>query len=307
MRVVFMGTPEFAVPALVATAQSHSVVAVFTRADAVSGRGSTTKPSPVKVAAQAAGIPVFQPSTLTDPLVQQHIASAAPDVVVVAAYGLLLPREILVIPHLGCINVHASLLPRWRGAAPIHRAVLAGDAETGVSIMRMEEGLDTGPYCIVDRTPIDEKAVPELTDELAALGARALLAALEALEDGTCDWVAQDDQLATYAEKIDKSEVALSPGLRVVDALRRVRASTRQAPSRAVIAGRMVTVLVANKSEAQLSPGATLASKKGLVLGFSDGSLEITLLKPSGKAEMSAADWARGVRLSGAEPWGTPS
>jgi len=307
VRVVFMGTPEFAVPALRALAERHDVAAVLTRPDAVSGRGAHTRPSLVSVAACELRLPVRHPAALGDPGVLRQLRDTVPDVIVVAAYGLILPREVLDIPPHGCVNIHASLLPRWRGAAPIHRAVLAGDAETGVSIMRMEEGLDTGPYCVVRRTAVADKTVGELTVELAELGADAVIEALERIASGTCAWVEQDESLATYADKVLKSEVALDPGLSTTHVLRRVRASTGQAPARTRIAGRDVTVVSARAADLSIPTGSVLAEASGLVLGCIDGAVEALRVKPSGKGEMSAADWARGLRLEGAERWEAPA
>ena len=216
MRIVFMGTPEFAVPSLESLAEVHEVVAAFTRPDAVSGRGGKTRPSPVAEAADLLGIPVFKPVSLRTSEVQEHLASLRPDVIVVAAYGLILPTGVLGIPPLGCVNVHGSLLPRWRGAAPVQRAILAGDERTGVSIMRMEEGLDTGPYCAVDSTSVDEKNSEELTAELAIMGAALLISSLAAMDSAECVWCAQDDSLATYADKITRADVTLEPALDAV-------------------------------------------------------------------------------------------
>jgi len=181
--------------------------------------------------------------------------------------------------------------------------VLAGDEETGVTIMRMEEGLDTGPGCVVRRTPVAEKTVPELTTELAQLGAVAILEALTALEAGTCEWVPQDESAATYAEKIEKREVALAPDLNALESLRRVRASSDRAPSRARIAEREVTVVAAAPSAMKAEPGSVLATSTGIVLGCADSAIEVLRLRPSGKSVMAAADWARGLRLTGPETW----
>jgi len=306
VRVVFMGTPEFAVPSLRLLAQTHEVLSVYTRPDAVSGRGSATRPSPVKIAALDLGIDVRQPSSLRDPHVQSSLAALRPEVIVVAAYGLILPREVLELPEFGCVNVHASLLPRWRGAAPIHRAILAGDAETGVSVMLMEEGLDTGPYCVVERVQVADKSVDDLTSELAAVGADALLRALSAIADGTCSWTEQDDSKASYAEKIQKHEVTLEPSLAVSEALRRIRASSRQAPARALIAGKGVTVESGREGRTRARAGSVAPTSEGLLLGFSDGALEILAVKPDGKASMAASDWARGLRLSSDAEWVGP-
>ena len=192
MRVVFMGTPKLAADILVEIAQQHEVVCVYTRPDAVRGRGAKLEPSSVKAAAERLGIPVRTATSLRDAEEQAHLAELAPDAICVAAYGCILPREVLEIPRYGCLNVHASLLPRWRGAAPIERAILAGDEQTGVCIMRMEEGLDTGPYCVRRATEVEGKSAAELTDELANLGARALLTGLSVVEQGGAEWTFQD-------------------------------------------------------------------------------------------------------------------
>lgn len=305
MRVVFMGTPSFAVPSLRALATAHEVAGVYTRPDAASGRGSQLRPSPVKRAAVELGLAVFQPRTLRDPEAQAELRSLAPDVVVVAAYGLILPPEVLEIPRFGCINVHASLLPKWRGAAPVQRAILAGDAVTGVAIMRMEAGLDTGPFCATGETAVDAKSADDLTAELADLGAALLIEMLPSIADGTCAWHDQDEAGVTYAEKIAKSDVALDPELTAQEALRRLRASSAQAPARARIADKAVTVLAAGHgTDAVVAPGTALQTKTGVVLGFSDGSVEVTRIKPEGKGEMDAAAWARGARLGESSTWG---
>ena len=178
MRVVYMGTPDFSATILEELAAHHEVTAVYTRPDAVRGRGKKLVPSPVKELAERLGLPVLTPRTLRDEAVQAELASFEPEAICVAAYGALLPREVLELPPHGCLNVHGSLLPRWRGAAPIERAILAGDPETGVSIMEMEEGLDTGPYCVQRSIPIAGLRSPVLSDVRAVLGVRALLTAL---------------------------------------------------------------------------------------------------------------------------------
>jgi len=303
MRVVFMGTPEFAVPTLRALAQAHDIVAVYTRPDSVSRRGSRTHPSPVKEVAMELGLVVREPTTLRDVAVQRALAADAPDAIIVAAYGLILPREVLSIPRHGCINVHASLLPRWRGAAPIQRAILAGDSVTGVSIMKMEEGLDTGPYCKVTTVEIAEKTAPQLTEELSAKGAIVLIEALQALSEESCQWADQVDADATYAAKIEKAEVALDPALSADDALRRVRASSTQAPARASLLERNFAVVAAERADGNVGPSHATVDERGLLLGFVDGSLLATRVKPEGKAEMPAADWTRGLRLDESACW----
>ena len=204
MRVVFMGTPQFAVPSLQALNRTHGVVCAYTRPDAVSGRGRHTRPSPVAEMAASLGIEVRQPATLRDETVQAELATLAPDLLVVAAYGLILPQAVLDAARLGAVNVHASLLPRWRGAAPIQRAILSGDADVGVSIMCMEAGLDTGPYCLQRQLAADDLDAVALTGTLADLGASALLDALPAIEDRTAAWTAQDESLV-FGYKTDPS------------------------------------------------------------------------------------------------------
>ena len=303
MRIVFMGTPEFAVPSLESLIETHEVVAVYSRPDAVSGRGGRTRPSPVAQRAEQLGIPVFRPHSLRTSEVQEQLAALTPDVIVVAAYGLILPAEVLGIPPHGCVNVHGSLLPRWRGAAPVQRAILAGDDVTGVSIMRMEEGLDTGPFCAVDSTSIDEKNSEELAAELAVMGASLLISSLAAIDSAGCVWSAQDDSLATYADKITRADVTLEPALDVVTATRRIRASGPTAPCRVSIAGRNVTVLAAKHHSADPGRGSAVATRDGIELGLSDGSVILTRIKPDGKAEMDAAAWARGLKCPEPITW----
>jgi len=302
MRVVFMGTPSFAVPTLDTLLRDHEVVAVYTRPDAAKGRGRHLTASPVKERALRDGIRVEQPRTLRDPETIDVLRSLRPDVIVVAAYGVILPAEIIALPRAGCVNVHASLLPRWRGAAPIQRAILAGDTRTGVSIMRMEVGLDTGPWCAQASTPVDEKTTGQLTDELAALGAATLVEALPHVADGSCDWKVQDESLVTYAAKVTASDVALDPTLGFADALRRVRASGPTAPSRFRVAGRRFVVVSASASDQELPSGA-VATDSALVLGFSDGAMRIDTLIPEGRSAMPSEAFVRGARLAADSEW----
>lgn len=306
MRVVFMGTPQFAVPALQALAAAYEVVAVYTKADSVSGRGSRVVPSAVKTAAMDLGLAVSDPRTLRDAGVVDGLRELGPDVIVVAAYGLILPPDVLAVPRLGCINIHGSILPAWRGAAPIQRSILAGDSETGITIMQMEEGLDTGPYCLIERTPIAEKNAEQLTDELARMGASMIVDALALLHGGECHWTAQDDEQATYAEKITKRDVLLDPQLSAVDAVRRVRASGSQAPARAIVAGKGLAVTDAVVSLAAVGRGSVASGPEGLLLGVSDGTIAVRRMKPDGRSDMLGSDWARGLRLTGVETWEGP-
>ena len=304
MRVVFMGTPAFAATILDDLAEQHDVAAVYTRPDAVRGRGKRLEPSPVKAAAERRGLRVLTPRTLRDEAAQRELASFAPDVICVAAYGAILPKEVLDIPRFGCLNVHASLLPRWRGAAPIERAILAGDEEAGVCIMRMEEGLDTGAYCVCRTAIVDGKSASELTDELADLGSHALLTALVHVERGAAEWTEQDEEQVTYASKIEKRELDLSPADGAARAARKVQASSAAHPSRAVVAGRNATVLEAREPEdaagrelaAGIRPGEVRFAGKRLFLGMADGALEVGALKPDGKQTMDARSFAAGVQ-----------
>jgi methionyl-tRNA formyltransferase len=301
-----MGTPAFAEVVLHAIIRTHRVVAVVTRPDACSGRGSKLIPSAVKTTALRAGIPVLEPATLSDPAVVTSIRAYAPDVIVVAAYGLILPLAVLEVAPYGAINVHASLLPRWRGAAPVQRAILEGDTVTGVSIMRMEEGLDTGAYCAQTRLDLDDLTSTEVTLALAEQGAEALIAALPAILDGSAAWTSQDEVQATYASKVTKNDVIVAPNLSAESIVRRVRASSRTAPCKALIADRGITVLDARVSELQLAPGAVASTRESLVLGATEGAVEVLRLKPDGRPEMDAVAWARGVRSADGARWDAP-
>ena len=314
MRVVFMGTPKLAADILVEIAQQHEVVCVYTRPDAVRGRGAKLEPSSVKAAAARLGIPVRTATSLRDAEEQAHLAELVPDAICVAAYGCILPREVLEIPRYGCLNVHASLLPRWRGAAPIERAILAGDEQTGVCIMRMEEGLDTGPYCVRRATEVEGKSAAELTDELANLGARALLTGLSVVEQGGAEWTFQDDAAATYAEKLAKDELYPDPAEPAAAMVRKVLASSEAHPARAVIAGRSATVeRVALPDDERaaalcdgLEQGAVRFAAKRLFLGTGDGAVEVLSLKPDGKKSMDARAFAAGIQgiKAGGCTWG---
>ena len=304
MKTVFMGTPDFALPSLNALAREHEVVHVYTQPDRPAGRGRVPTPSPVKQHALDLGLPVRQPATLRDPREHEFLAALAPDVVCVAAYGLILPPEVLSVPRFGCINVHASLLPRHRGAAPVHRAILAGEDESGVSIMRMEEGLDTGPFATRKSVSIAGLTVREATLLLAEVGADALVDVLEQVETGTVVWTPQDDAAATYAPKVTREDVALHPGLTVAEALRRIRASSPSAASRACVDGRVVTVLQGSPIQPGPPPGSVDVCRDSLVIGFADGGVCLDELRPQGKGCMDGSCFARGARLADEVSWG---
>lgn len=302
MRVVFMGTPEFAVPSLRALAEEHEVALVLTRPDAVRGRGRSLAPSPVKATAAELGIPVLTCSRI-EPEVLRALEDARADVFCVAAFGCILPDAVLTMAPLGCVNVHASLLPRWRGAAPIQRAILAGDAETGVSIMRIGKGVDTGAYCAQASCPVPGKGADELTAELAALGAELLARTLPELAAGRVRWIEQDEALVTHAPKISKAELRLDPGATAEENARRVLASSDAAPARCLIAGNPARVLAARPQGGDApAAGALVKQGKRILLGCSGGALELISLKPDGKRAMDAAAWAAGHQ-GGAGTW----
>lgn len=305
MRIVFMGTPDFAADILHELKEQHEVVAVYTREDAVRGRGKALVPSPVKKVAVEAGIPVFEPKSLRAEEEIQRLQDLAPDAICVAAYGKLLPQAILDIPPYGCLNVHASLLPKYRGAAPIERAILNGDFEAGVCIMRMEAGMDTGDYCISRSCEIADLSCEHLTGELADKGACALLSALYAIEQGQITWTKQDEALVTFAPKIEKGELNVVPADSAVMNLRRIQASSTPHPSRCLIAGKGVTLLMAAAVQADdptaegvegLEAGRVKFYQKRLFLGCAEGAFEVLEVKPDGKKEMPASAFASGVQ-----------
>jgi methionyl-tRNA formyltransferase len=297
MRIVFMGTPAFAVPSLRALAGAHDVRLVLTRPDAVRGRGKRLEPSAVKAAATELGIDVLETKRITDE-VMDAIRAAEPDVIVVAAFGCILPDAVLEAAPLGCVNVHASSLPRWRGAAPIQRAILSGDARAGVSIMRVVHDLDAGAYCRQADVEVGEKSCPQVMGELAELGARELLAALDQMADGTAVWVEQDESKVTYAKKIEKAEMLLDPAATALDNRRRVQTSLDAAPARMAVAGKGVRVLAARVAEEGVAQGEVLVRHGRVIAGCADGAIELLRVKPDGKREMEASAWAAGLHQS---------
>lgn len=295
MRIVFMGTPEFACPSLSAVSKAHDVVRVVTRPDAVRGRGKRLEPSPVKALAGELGLAVIEASRMT-PEVMDELRAAKAGLCVVAAYGCILPDELLDMFPLGCVNVHASLLPRWRGAAPIQRAVLEGDELAGASIMRVVHELDAGAYCAQVSTAVAGKTSSELLDELGHLGAEALVEAIGRIADGTAVWTEQDESLVTYAHKIEKAEMRLDPADGALANVRRVLASTDAAPARCEVAGKGVRLMRAMTCDDALAAGEVLVSHGRVALGCADGALEVLDVKPDGKREMQASAWAAGLR-----------
>ena len=288
LRIVFAGTPEFAAEHLKALLDTpHQIIAVYSQPDRPAGRGQKLTPSPVKQLALQHAIPVFQPQTLRDPAAQAELAALKPDLMVVVAYGLILPQLVLDVPRLGCINSHASLLPRWRGAAPIQRAVEAGDAESGVTVMRMEAGLDTGPMLLKVSTPIStQDSGGSLHDRLAALGPPAVIEAISGLAAGTLQGEVQDDSLATYAHKLNKDEARLDWSRPAIELERLVRAFHPWPICHSTLNGEALKVHAAQMGEGSGAPGTILAAdKSGLTVACGMGALRLTRLQlPGGKA-----------------------
>ncbi|MBS7701701.1 methionyl-tRNA formyltransferase [Chelatococcus asaccharovorans] len=302
LRIVFMGTPDFAVPVLAEIiGQGHEVVAVYTRAPAQSGRGLAERPSPVHAMAERFGIPVFTPKTLRTDEATETFVSLEADAAVVVAYGMLLPKAILDAPELGCLNLHASLLPRWRGAAPIQRAIMAGDAETGVAVMKMEEGLDTGPVAMVERVTIgQETTAGELHDTLSRLGADLMARALAALSRGALNFVPQSEDGITYARKITNAEARIDWSRPAGELHNQIRGLSPfpgayfevdlgKGPER-------VRALRSTPAEGQGAPGTLLDSQFTVACG--DGAIRLLQVQRAGKGAMNAEDFLRGARLA---------
>ncbi|WCM28964.1 methionyl-tRNA formyltransferase [Sphingomonas sp. QA11] len=299
MRIVFMGTPEFSVPVLQALADAgHDVVAAYSQPPRRAGRGKSLTPSPVQARAEALSIAVRTPVSLRDAEAQAEFAAFGADVAVVAAYGLILPRPVLEAPRMGCLNVHASLLPRWRGAAPIQRAILAGDAETGVGIMQMEAGLDTGPVRLEGRTPVDGKTAGALTDELSAMGARLMV---EVLGDViTYPPVAQPDDGITYAPKIDKAEARIDFSRSAVDVERQIRAFNPVPGAYFEHAGERVRILTASVApqsnlQPEVSPGEVIDDR--LAIACADAAVLPLTVQRAGRGVMTASELLRGFAI----------
>ncbi len=298
MKLIFAGTPEFAAQALAALiAAGHQLALVLTQPDRPSGRGMALRPSPVKTLALEHGIEVFQPPTLRDAAAQARLQAVGADAMIVAAYGLILPQAVLDLPRFGCINIHASLLPRWRGAAPIQRAILAGDAESGVCIMQMEAGLDTGPVLLSAALPIaaDETA-GSLHDRLAELGAGLIVAALEKLPLAPTP---QADCGVTYAAKIEKSEAMLDWNQSAQQLARQVRAFNPFPGALATLGQLSVKVWRASAEAGEGSPGTILAGDRaGILVACGEGALRLAELQKAGGKRLSAAQFLAGASSS---------
>jgi methionyl-tRNA formyltransferase len=293
MRIVFAGTPEFAAQHLQALLDAgRDVIAVYTQPDRPAGRGQKLMPSPVKQLALHHDIPVHQPQTLRDSAAQAQLASLQADLMVVVAYGLILPQAVLDMPRLGCINSHASLLPCWRGAAPIQRAIESGDAESGVTVMQMEAGLDTGPMLFKVRTPIAaDDTGGSLHDRLAALGSNAVVEAVASLEAGTLVGEVQDDSLATYAHKLNKDEARIDWARPAVELERRVRAFHPWPICHSSLDGAAVKIHAAEPGMGHGVPGQVIgADKNGLDVACGEGSLRLTRLQLAGGKPLAFSD-----------------
>ncbi|MFN4155552.1 MAG: methionyl-tRNA formyltransferase [Paracoccaceae bacterium] len=292
MKIVFMGTPEFSVPVLETLAAQHDVLAVYTQPPRPAGRGKADRPSPVHQKALALGLPVRHPTRLKDLADQAAFAALNADIAVVVAYGLILPQAVLDAPRLGCLNIHASLLPRWRGAAPIHRAIMAGDAQTGICIMQMEAGLDTGPVLMRAETPIGaEETTADLHDRLSAMGATLILQALDQLP---LTPQPQPDQGITYASKIDKAEalVDFTQSAEVVD--RQIRGLSPFPGAWVQVGNERVKLLRSRLAEGDGTPGQVL---HGFTIACGSGAVEVTEAQREGKRPMPAAEVLKGLRL----------
>ncbi|WP_170373289.1 methionyl-tRNA formyltransferase [Ruegeria arenilitoris] len=292
MRVIFMGTPEFSVPVLDALVQAgHEIAAVYCQPPRPAGRGKKDRPTPVHARAEALGLPVRHPTSLKSPEERAAFAALKADVAVVVAYGLILPQPILDAPRHGCLNIHASLLPRWRGAAPIHRAVMAGDAETGICIMQMEAGLDTGPVLLRQATPIGaEETTAQLHDRLSAMGADLIVQALDRLPELTPE--PQPEVGVTYAAKIDKAEARVDWSRPAVEVDRQIRGLSPFPGAWTQIEGERVKLLASRLSDGQGVPGEVLDDALRVACGT--GAVELLRLQRAGKAAQDRETFLRG-------------
>ncbi len=292
MKIIFMGTPEFSVPILKALSQHHEIIAVYCQPPRPAGRGKADRASPVQQCAEDLGLPVFHPVSLRSAEAQQAFAALEADLAVVVAYGLILPQAVLDQPRLGCLNIHASLLPRWRGAAPIHRAIMAGDTETGVCIMQMEAGLDTGPVLAREATAIGvEDTTADLHDRLSMIGARLITATIDHLP---LQAIPQSEQGVTYATKIDKAEARVDWSMPAAMVDRQIRGLSPFPGAWCEINGERVKLL---RSRLATGSGAAGRVLDGLRIACGDGAVEITLAQREGKRPMSAADILNGLKM----------
>lgn len=300
MHIIFAGTPEFAQVALTALhAAGHTIVSVLTQPDRPAGRGMKLMPSAVKQEALRLGLPILQPASLKAPEIQDTLRALRADVMVVAAYGLILPQAVLDIPHYGCLNIHASLLPRWRGAAPIQRALLAGDAQTGITIIQMDAGLDTGAMLRRDTIPITpDDTSASLHDKLACLGGQAIVAVLAQLDKQPLTPAPQAEPAATYAAKITKAEAALDFSRPAVELARAVRAYNPAPGAATQLHGAPLKVWLAHATDRYGTPGRVItADAQGILVACGTGALCLTEVQPAGGKRQSASQFLAGHLL----------
>ncbi len=312
MRILFWGTPDFATPALRAlTGEGHDVVAVITQPDRPQGRSrSTLVPSPVKSIALAEGIPVMQPDRPRGADFITTLRDFEPDVNVVVAYGHILSREVIDLPRLGTLNIHASLLPRWRGAAPIQAAILAGDAETGICIMRMTLGLDAGPVLLEERTEIGpDETAGELTERLSALGAEALVEALALMDLGALEAMPQDESRVTYAPKVERAQARLDFRMPADSVARAVRAYDPRPGAWGIVRGGEARLFgVRTLPDRRGDPGQVLEiGEMGMVIACGQGGVALENAHPAGKRRLACLDWAQGRGIAVGDVWESPS
>ena len=295
MKIVFMGTPAFSVPALQGLHEHHEIVAVYTQPPRPAGRGRQVLPGPVQAAAEALGLPVRHPASLRDGRAQAEFAALRADVAVVAAYGLILPQAVLDMPAQGCLNIHASLLPRWRGAAPIHRAVMAGDAQTGVCIMTMEASLDTGPVLLRQATPIGaEETTGDLHDRLAEMGAALVRRALDERPEAAV----QPEDGVSYAAKIDKAEARVDWTRPAIEVDRLIRGLSPAPGAWCDMAGERVKLLRCRMGQGDGAPGQVLGLVGGaLIVACGTGAVEIMVLQRTGRRSMPVIEALRGLTM----------
>ncbi|WP_018694383.1 methionyl-tRNA formyltransferase [Algicola sagamiensis] len=306
LRIIFAGTPDFAVRHLQALIQSdHEIVAVYTQPDKPAGRGKKVQASPVKALAVSHELPVYQPKSLKNEVAQQELSSLNADLMIVVAYGLILPKAVLESPRLGCINVHGSLLPKWRGAAPIQRSIWAGDVQTGVTIMQMDEGLDTGPMLLkatCDIAPDETSA--SLYEKLANVGPDALVDSVKQLAQGLLTPEVQDDNQATHAKKLSKEEAKVDWALSATQLERNIRSFNPWPMAYTQMQSQHVKIWSATvvNDQSDSTPGTILqASKEGILVQTGEGQLNITQLQPPGKKAMSVQDF-----VNARKDWVTP-
>jgi methionyl-tRNA formyltransferase len=297
MRLIFMGTPDFAVPTLLELAiAGHEIVGVYTRAAKPAGRGLELQPSPVEREARRLGLPVLTPRTLKTAEAEAAFRAHSADAAVVVAYGLILPKAILEAPRLGCFNVHASLLPRWRGAAPINRAIMAGDAQSGVTIMQMDEGLDTGAMAMAERVPIQpDMTAGDLHDALARLGADLMLRAIAAAERGSLPLTPQPEASVTYAAKIGKGETHIDWSKPWRDVHDHIRGLSPFPGAWFEIGGMRVKALRSTRGEGGGAPGTALDDH--LTIACGDGAVRLTQVQRAGRQPMAAEEFLRGTKV----------